>query len=195
MITRPICPTRRFSYDDINAALNNITCTILHTKHLLRFAFSTHIGNLVCNNPSVTKRGGYMQGENYAFLLFCAFLLAMSYPLAACTKLISLTTRAKLISLATHAKLISLATHAKLISLITRAKVNLTYYSHKVNLTYYSHRVNLTYCSCKVNLPIDYRATTTCHNLPQLTTTCCGEMWWVVVSCGKPTTTYHKNGT
>ena len=42
-------------------------------------------------------------------------------------------------------------------------------------------------------MAIDYRATTTCHNLPQLTATCCGEMWWVVVSCGKPTTTYHKN--
>ena len=41
--------------------------------------------------------------------------------------------------------------------------------------------------------PIDYGAATTCHNLPELTTTCCGEMWWVVVSCGKPTTTYHTN--
>ena len=47
---------------------------------------------------------------------------------------------------------------------------------------------------CAVTFPIDYGAATTCHNLPQLTTTCCGEMWWVVVSCGKPATTYHKNG-
>ena len=25
--------------------------------------------------------------------------------------------------------------------------------------------------------PIDYGTATTCHNLPELTTTCCGEMW------------------
>ena len=75
----------------------------------------------------------YKQGENYVFLLFCAFLLAISYPLATRTKLISPTTRAKLISLTTHAKLISpttrtklisLTAHVNLISLITRAKLS-----------------------------------------------------------------------
>ena len=71
----------------------------------------------------LSKRGRICKGKNYVFLLFCAFLLAMSYPLAACTKLISLTTRTKLISLTTRTKLISLATHAKLISLITRAEL------------------------------------------------------------------------
>ena len=40
--------------------------------------------------------------------------------------------------------------------------------------------------------PINYGAATSHHNLPELTTACCGEMWWVVVSCGKPTTTCHK---
>ena len=38
--------------------------------------------------------------------------------------------------------------------------------------------------------PIDCRATTTCHNLPELTTACCGEM--VVVGCGELGQAYHN---
>ena len=65
----------------------------------------------------------------------------------------------------------------------------------------------ITSCSAKKPttklFPIDCSAATTCHNLPELTTTYCGEMWWVVVSCGKPATghtlplatPYHINHT
>ena len=74
-----------------------------------------------------------MQGKNYVFLLFCAFLLAMSYPLAARTKLISLVARTKLISLTTRTKLISLATHSTRFTLHTITQSGHSAHDHTIS--------------------------------------------------------------